>query len=660
MHKTIPNKYVTEEDIKVFIQNNAQQNNGSVNIKAAFETMRKESPHIQVGYSKFEKLAKNIMAEQGFNLYIPNQNAQNVPMLPKKPSQQNLSRSSSKSELTGSNMNKTIMRFTSEFEHTVPRYNFCHVGGLITQKAQLADLILNPVIYKSLFMSTRCLPSPGILIIGPSGCGKSLLAEAAAGEFADSGLTFFKVSSLELLKLSKNYSDQSKDKLDALFASATNLSPSLILIDDIDAIAKGKENSFVRLYLTQCIDRVMNDKENFVAIIGTTSNIDKIDSSLRRPGRFGKEISIGLPDYDQRLEILRVAARQLNLDESVNFEQIAREADGFIGTDIVGLTEEASVTAVKRFISICQQENSQEGGNFNFNPENSFDVKITNDDFLNSIKLVQPTLRREGFITLAPASFADVGGLDEVKRELQMAVVDAIIRPDIFQMYGHKPSSGVILYGPPGCGKTLLARAIAHEANRAAFISVKGPELLNKFLGESESAIRSVFRRARDSAPCIIFFDELDAICPRRSDDSSNAAASRVVNQLLTEMDGVVDRGRVFVIGATNRLELIDEAMLRPGRLDKKIKVPIPDQNGRIEILSRQIGRINNKEEIDIPSIAERCQNFSGAMLEALTSEAIEAAISESNQEQWVPVGNKHFEAALAKLLKGEGNQMNE
>lgn len=284
--------------------------------------------------------------------------------------------------------------------------------------------------------------------------------------------------------------------------------------------------------------------------------------------------------------------------------------------------------------------------------DNEPDVKIINDDFLFSIKNVQPTLRRDGFTTLPPASFDDIGGLEDVKRELQLAIIDAVIRPEIFEMYGHRPSSGVILYGPPGCGKTLLARAIAHEANRAAFISVKGPELLNMYLGESESAVRSVFRRARDSAPCVIFFDEIDSICPRRSGDSSNAAASRVVNQLLTEMDGVVDRGRVFVIGATNRLELIDEAMLRPGRLDKKIEVPRPNKNGIIEILNRKISKIKNREEIDIASIAEKCEGFSGADLDALTSEAIELAIDESTEENWVAVGNKHFNLALQKILK--------
>lgn len=650
MKKTIPNALVTTDDIKSFIQNNAEHNNGAVDLKEAFNSMRRESPHIQVGYAKFEVLGKSLANELGYSLFIPKKTVK-TPMLPKKPSQQNsasISRSSSKTDLAPAP--PPTISDSPEFEHFAPRYNFNDVGGLNLQKEQIADLILNPLNYEPLFMSVGCLPTRGILISGPSGCGKSLLAEAAAGQFAELGLTFFKVSSTELLKSSKNFTGQVKDRINGLFKSATNVAPSLILIDDLEVLSKGPEAAITRAHLIQCLDQVLNDTKKFVWVIGTTSNIEKIDSSLRRPGRFGREISIGLPDYDQRLEILKVAASRLNIDESVDLEQISREADGFIGADIIGLIQETSLISVKRFINTPQPESSFYESETN-DPSIS-DVKVINDDFLQAIKMVQPTLRREGFITLPPASFSDIGGLDDVKRELQIAIVDAIIRPDIFQMYGHKPSSGVILYGPPGCGKTLLARALAHEANRAAFISVKGPELLNKFLGESESAVRSVFRRARDSAPCIIFFDELDAIAPRRSDDSSSAAASRVVNQLLTEMDGVVDRGRVFVIGATNRVELIDEAILRPGRLDKKIEVPKPDKKGRIEILSRQVERINNKTEIDIEAIAEQCEGFSGADLEALTSEAIEVAISESTEENWVPVGDSHYKAALSKLLK--------
>ncbi|OHS95155.1 AAA ATPase [Tritrichomonas foetus] len=639
MQKTIPNKYVTAEDISKFIEQNAQQNNGGVNLKEAFDVMRKDSPHIKVGYTKFENLAKEIMTSRGFTLASnkPTPKTPLLPQIPKSSSNSGLNSHANLSRSQTSEFPKQISPPSQDFDPVEPKYNFENIGGLLPQKQQLADLILLPLLHESLFRSAGATPIRGILLHGPSGCGKTVLAEAAAGQFAEHGLTFFKVPATDLLSPSKGNSGQSEGKIRALFRAASSLAPSLIFIDDIDSItSKKKDAASSKLInqLAQCMDQIFTDDEHHVIVLGTTSKVDSIDSSLRRPGRFGREISIGLPDFEQRFAVLNIHAAKLNLDDSVNLEEVAREAEGFVGADIVALVQEASLSAVKRAVDANEET-----------------AAVSMDDFMQSVKIVQPTLRREGFTTLPPASFADIGGLESVKKELQMAVVDAIIRPDIFSMYGHRPSSGVIMYGPPGCGKTLLARAIAHEANRAAFISIKGPELLNKYLGESESAIRAVFRRARDSAPSIIFFDELDAICPRRSDDSNNAAASRVVNQLLTEMDGVVDRGRVFVIGATNRLELIDEAMLRPGRLDKKIEVPRPDKNGRIDILSKKVARINNRDEIDVESIAERCEGFSGADLDALTSEAIEAAISESSENEWVKVGNRHYEAALTKLL---------
>ena len=610
---------ISIEDISNFIDKGAQKTGGYIILAEIFSNIRTEASNFKFSFNKFSELAREYSQIKGYKIGNP-PNPPPKPLLPRTPS------------LDLEKVNPP----TTDFDPITPIYTFDDIGGLENQKNQLLDLILLPIQQPNLFKSVGAKPVRGILLHGPSGCGKSILVEAAAGEFLKYGITYFKASAIDLIS---SVSNQSESKIRTLFQAALNSSPSIIFIDEIDAIAKGKSNSSrdnerkLISQLTQSIDKISIDSENHVVVIGATSKIDSIDSTLRRPGRFSREISLGIPDFEQRLSILNILCKNINISSDLSIEQMAREAEGYVGADLNGLIQEAALFAVKRASSLKEEE-----------------AVVIFEDFENALRIVQPSLRREGFTSLPPASFKEIGGLEKVKEELQMAVVDAIIRPDIFALYGHRPAAGVLLYGPPGCGKTLMARAIAHEANRAAFISVKGPELLNKYLGESESAVRSVFRRARDSAPCIIFFDEIDAICPRRSDDSSNAAASRVVNQLLTEMDGVVDRGRVFVIGATNRLELIDEAMLRPGRLDKKIEVPLPNKEGRIDILNKQLNKVKNKGEINTEKLAEICENYSGAELEALITEAIEIAIKESTEENWIPVQQIHLELAYEKL----------
>jgi ribosome biogenesis ATPase len=375
----------------------------------------------------------------------------------------------------------------------------------------------------------------GIILHGPSGCGKSLLAEAAAAELAPTGIAFFRTSATEVIATTGGASD---GKIRAIFQAAATASPSILFADELDAIASkssGARDGDRRMasQLAAGLERAAADPDHHVLVIGAMNQLEKASVTLRRPGQFAREISVGIPDLEGRVSILAVAAAELRTDDSVSIDVIAREAEGYVGADLAGLAQEAALLAVKRAADAGEEAAS-----------------VSAEDFRGALSVVQPSLRREGFATLPPASFDDIGGLVAVKAGLRMAAIDAINRPEIFAMYGHRPASGVIMHGPPGCGKALLARAIAHEAGRAAFISVKGPELLNKYLGESESAVRAVFRRARDSAPCAIFFDEIDAICPRRSDDSSEisleeegaAEAVRLLDAVAALEDDVRDR----------------------------------------------------------------------------------------------------------------------
>ena len=547
------------------------------------------------------------------------------------------------------------MTFTVDFQPSLPRFNFSRVGGLEKQKSEILQILSLGLNKKEIFKKINAKPVRGILLHGPSGCGKSLIAEAVIGELLKPGeesefgnedenaelpIFFYKIKPTDITSSIANVvtssSMQADSKLKALFKQATDNSakaPVVIFLDELDRVFNKKKASIskegdqkILSQLTSFLDAISNDVEHDIFVIAATNQIEKIPKELRRSCRFSREISLGIPDRVGREKILKCLLKDIKCEQYMNTKEIAEQAEGYIGADLKSLVQEAVTISVERFLG--EGDLSGEFG------EGELDEAcVTEDDFAKAMQIVQPSLRREGFTTTATVKFDAIGGLDEVQKELRTAVIDAIKYSDLFEEYGHKPGSGIILYGPPGCGKTLLARAVAHEAMHAAFISVKGPELLNKYLGESESAVRSVFRRARDSAPCIIFFDEIDALCPRRSDDSSNAAASRVVNQLLTEMDGVVERGQIFVIGATNRLELVDEAMLRPGRLDKKIEVPLPNEEGRLDILSKIIKGVDPSyvdESIDLSDIAKKSVGFSGAELGAIITESTEMAINET------------------------------
>lgn len=450
-------------------------------------------------------------------------------------------------------------------------------------------------------------------------------------------------------------SGESEKKIRNLFKEAVEIAPSLIFIDEIDAISVKREESSremeVRIVaqILTCMDDLSLEKTGgkMVCVIGATNRLDSIDAGLRRSGRFDREISIGMPDVNAREAILKLMCKKLKLSGDFDPKKIAKITPGFVGADLSALATEAAGIAVERIFV----ENNIEPDT-KLSEEELSKLNIVMKDFEFAMKKIQPSAMREGFITVPNVTWDDIGALEEIREELQLSILEPINSPEKFERLGLNTPTGVLLYGPPGCGKTLLAKAIASESG-SNFISVKGPELLNKYVGESEKAVRVVFQRARASSPCIIFFDEFDALCPRRGGDTSNQSTERLVNQLLTEMDGLEPRKMVYVIAATNRPDIIDPAMLRPGRLDKLLLVPLPNENARIAILKTITKKMPIKN-IDIPSIAKRAKDFTGADLTSLCREAAITCYRESIKEkdsEKIFILTSHFDKAFKKVF---------
>lgn len=516
-----------------------------------------------------------------------------------------------------------------------PRERYADFGGVAPVLTEVKRLIEYPFRYPDIIKSLGSEPAKGVLLYGPPGCGKTMLSNAIAGELGN-GISFFRVSAPEIVS---GMSGESEQNIRKLFEDAQNMAPSLIYIDEIDSITPKRENSnrgMEKRIVTQfisCIDSLNFLKTGKLVIILASTNVpDAIDPALRRAGRFEREIILGIPDEDARYEIITRLSKNLKLSGDFDFREIAKLTPGYVGADLHAITKEAATNAISRIYTEIEKKEEE----LRMNAELSKDEQskpivtditpfsnssITMEDFLVAIKKVQPSAKREGFATVPDISWDDVGALGEIRYELQRSITDPIDHPKELSILGLKSPCGVLLYGPPGCGKTLVAKAIANQA-KSNFISVKGPELLNKFVGESERAVRMVFERARASAPCIIFFDELDSLCPKRGMDKSNASSERVVNQLLTELDGVGERKQVFVIAATNRPDIIDPAMLRPGRLDKLLYVPIPDLNSRTSILKTVTRKMPLSSDVILASIAKKCEHYTGADLTALCRES--------------------------------------
>ncbi|CAF0753439.1 unnamed protein product [Rotaria sordida] len=521
------------------------------------------------------------------------------------------------------------------------------------------------------FIQNGKTPPRGFLLHGPPGVGKSLLAQALAGEL---NLPILKTTSTELVS---GISGDSEFKIRKLFDQAKRHSPCILFIDEIEAISQRRESAskdMERRIVTQllaCLDELSHLPMTRVVIIGSTNRPDSLDPALRRAGRFDHEIALGIPNENERRRILTMMCQKLtSLDSTFDLDEIVLKTPGFVGADLSALIDEALVAALNRkmntdlhtnqsMIEWVKQKIHEPETEQQTSSSNSY--TITMNDFRIALKSVQPSSKREGFATVPDVTFDDIGALKDVREELSMAILASIRHPTLYDRFGFVRSPGILLVGPPGCGKTLLAKAIANESG-INFISVKGPELLNMYVGESERAVRQVFQRARDSNPCVIFFDEIDALCPRRTAHDTGSTA-RVVNQLLTEMDGVdqtTASKRVYVMAATNRMDILDPAILRPGRLDKHIYVGLPNAQERLDIL-RTITKNGTRpplaSDVNLKAMSddERCHGYTGADLAALIREASEIAMTEHILKS-LPTDNacvhqSHIDRAFSKIL---------
>ncbi|NWU19105.1 NVL protein, partial [Dyaphorophyia castanea] len=582
---------------------------------------------------------------------------------------------------------KKVRSKGSELYH--PSVKFEDVGGNDETLKEICKMLLHirhPEVYNHLGV----VPPRGFLLHGPPGCGKTLLAQAIAGELE---LPMLKVAATEIVS---GVSGESEQKLRELFEQAVSSAPCVLFIDEIDAItpkrevaSKDMERRIVAQFLT-CMDDLNNVAATTqVLVIGATNRPDSLDPALRRAGRFDREICLGIPDEGAREKILQTLCRKLKLPESFEFRHLARLTPGYVGADLMALCREAAMCTVNRVLITSEEhrrKHTHAGGN---TAEGSVGVGtdildelqrlldllkeqdplpeeqlqklcIEMNDFIVALSSVQPSAKREGFVTIPDVTWADIGALEDVREELTMAILAPVRNPEQFKALGLTTPAGVLLAGPPGCGKTLLAKAVANESG-LNFISVKGPELLNMYVGESERAVRQVFQRARNSAPCVIFFDEVDALCPRRSDREVRASV-RVVNQLLTEMDGLENRQQVFIMAATNRPDIIDPAILRPGRLDKTLYVGLPPPEDRLAILktiTKDGTRPPLDSDVNLEEIAysQHCDCYTGADLSALVREASICALRQEmalqntqSKKGEIKISRKHFEEAFRKV----------
>ncbi|MFC6785499.1 CDC48 family AAA ATPase [Halobaculum halobium] len=533
-----------------------------------------------------------------------------------------------------------------------PDVTYEDIGGLDDELEQVREMIELPMRHPELFKRLGIEPPKGVLLHGPPGTGKTLIAKAVANEI---DAHFQTLSGPEIMS---KYYGESEEQLREVFEEAAENAPAIVFMDELDSIAPKREEAggdVERRVVAQLLSLMDGlEERGEVVVIGATNRVDAIDPALRRGGRFDREIEVGVPDRDGRKEILQVHTRNMPLSDDVDIDEYAETTHGFVGADLESLAKEAGMNSLRRIRPQIDLEDDE------IDAEVLESIQVTGADMKEALKGIEPSALREVFVEVPDVTWGDVGGLEGTKERLRETIQWPLDYPEVFEAMDMESAKGVLMYGPPGTGKTLLAKAVANESE-TNFISVKGPELLNKYVGESEKGVREVFSKARENAPTIIFFDEIDAIATERGRNSGDSGVSeRVVSQLLTELDGLETLEDVVVIATTNRPDLIDNALLRPGRLDRHVHVPVPDEEGRRKIFGVHTEHKPLADDVDLDALARRTEGYVGADIEAVSREASMNASREfiqsvSPEEVDDSVGNvrvtmAHFEDALDEV----------
>ncbi|WP_299291327.1 CDC48 family AAA ATPase [Nitrosopumilus sp.] len=559
---------------------------------------------------------------------------------------------------------KTVFHIAEKGEtlRGVPQVTYEDIGGLTDEIKKVREMIELPLRHPEIFEKLGIEAPKGVLLYGPPGTGKTLLAKAVANE---SNAHFISISGPEIM--SKFYGE-SEARLREIFKEAREKAPSIIFVDEIDSIAPKREEvtgEVERRVVSQMLSLMDGlEARGKVIVISATNRPNAIDPALRRPGRFDREIEIKVPDKKGRKDILAIHSRNMPLSDDVNIDKISGISHGYVGADLEYLCKEAAMKCLRRLLPILNLEEEK------IPPETLDKLIVNHEDFTKALIEVTPSGMREVFIENPDVKWDEVGGLEEVKRELQEAVEWPMKYPGLYDKLGHSMPRGILLHGPSGTGKTLLAKAVATQSE-ANFVSVRGPELLSKWVGESERGIREIFKRARQSAPCVVFFDEIDSIAPIRGAGGETAVTERVVSQLLTELDGMENMHGVVVLAATNRADMIDPALLRPGRFDKIIQVPNPDKDSRKRILEINAEKIPIGDDVDMEKIAEITDGMSGADTSSIANTAVSLVIHEfldkhpdvkdvEKSSIDAKVTMKHFEEAVKKVREQKDLKMGE